>query len=224
MENVFVEDASVKIHLSDFTAEDVHALMLFVHLPRKGNVFKFLIYGNAQGTCECGKCKCNIDYKGTDCSEMVCDHPIVMNKCKETEGAQDCSGRGTCVCGKCTCPYEYSGTYCETLTVPTVRCSDVNKCMVKVFDSNELLGCNITVTFVKKLDESTCNVIFIQAHFAHACQMVHKNCVRSFVIHIDKNGKLFDHITLKRLNPKKSLHQRVPECANDSNHHFKIRL
>ncbi|KII72535.1 Tenascin [Thelohanellus kitauei] len=146
-------------------------------------------------TCECGKCKCNTDYKGIDCSELVCDHPTMMNKCKETEGAEDCSGKATCVCGTCTCPYEYSGTYCETLTVPTVRCSDISKCMVKVYDSNEHVGCNIPVTLVEKLDEST-------SYFALSCQMIHQNCLRSFMIHINNNVKHIDRITLKRLDPQ----------------------
>ncbi|KII72546.1 Tenascin-R [Thelohanellus kitauei] len=191
---------------------DVHALIKFVHLQRKGNVFVFVIFGNSQGTCECGKCKCNTDYKGIDCSELVCDHPTMMNKCKETEGAEDCSGKATCVCGTCTCPYEYSGTYCETLTVSTVRCSDISKCMVKVFDSNEHVGCNIPVTLVDKLDESTCNLLFIQAYFAHFCQMIHHNCLRSFMIHINNNGNHIDRITLKRLDPQKGLTDDVLDC------------
>ncbi|KII72539.1 hypothetical protein RF11_04354 [Thelohanellus kitauei] len=89
--------------------------------------------------------------------------------------------------------------------------------MEKVYDSTELVGCNIPVNLVDKLDEST-------SFFAHSCQMVHKNCVRSFMIHINKNGKQIDRITLKRLDPKKGLHHRVPECADDSDFHFKIRL
>ncbi|KII63810.1 hypothetical protein RF11_15045 [Thelohanellus kitauei] len=132
----------------------------------------------------------------------------MMNKCKETEGAQE--RRGTCVSGRCTCPYEYSGAYCETLTVPTVRCSDISKCMVKVYDSNEHVGCNIPVTLVEKLDEST-------SYFALSCQMIHQNCLRSFMIHINNNVKHIDRITLKRLDPQQ-------DCSQDPNLYFRKRL
>ncbi|KII63813.1 hypothetical protein RF11_15048 [Thelohanellus kitauei] len=40
-----------------------------------------------------------------------------------------------------------------SIRVSTVRCSDISKCMVKVYDSNEHVGCNIPVTLVEKLDE-----------------------------------------------------------------------
>ncbi|KII63817.1 hypothetical protein RF11_15052 [Thelohanellus kitauei] len=95
---------------------------------------------------------------------------------------------------------------------------------MKVYDSAELVSCNITVTLVKKLDESACILILIQAYFALACQMVHKNCVRSFMIHINKNGYDIDQITLKRLDTQKGLIANVPECGHDPNPYFKIRL
>ncbi|KII63820.1 Integrin beta-4 [Thelohanellus kitauei] len=163
-----------------------------------------------QCMCECGKCKCNTGFKGIDCSEIECDYLHIMKKCKETEGAPDCSGRGDCVCGTCTCPYNYTGTHCETLTVPTVRCSDIKECMVKVFESNEHAGCNITVTLVQKLVEST-------SFFVHTCQMVHHKCVRSFMIEINQNGKNIDHIRLKSLDSRR-------DCANDQNPYFRKRL
>ncbi|KII66762.1 hypothetical protein RF11_01306 [Thelohanellus kitauei] len=141
---------------------------------------------------------------------MECYNPIVMNRCKQTEGDYDCSGRGTCMCGTCICPYEFSGTLCETFKVPTVRCSDIKKCMVNVFDSKELTGCNISVTKVKKLEESA-------SFFVQTCQIIHRNCSHSFQIHINKNGTHINSITLKMLDP-------MEDCVRDFHSFFRKRL
>ncbi|KII63049.1 hypothetical protein RF11_09663 [Thelohanellus kitauei] len=200
--------------MNGFTVKVVHALMRSARLPKKGNVLVYLIFGNNQGTCECGTCRCNPGFKGTVCSEMECYNPIVMNRCKQTEGDDDCSGRGTCLCGTCICPYEFSGTLCETFT----------KCMVKVFDSKELTRCNISVTKVEKLEESACILLFIQAFFVQTCQMIHRNCSHSFQIYINKNGTHINRITLQMLDPMEGLMNNVTDCVRDSNSFFRKRL
>ncbi|KII63814.1 Integrin beta-7 [Thelohanellus kitauei] len=169
-----------------------------------------------QCTCECGKCKCNTGFKGIDCTEMKCDNPIKRNKCKQSVGSPTCSNKGKCHCGRCSCPHQFKGTFCEMKTV-WVRCSEVNKCMMNVFDTKKTSACTIPIIMVKTLYDSPCELLLIQAYFIHTCQMIHHNCVRSFMIHINQQGTGIYRISLKIM-------EQQNDCAQDSNQTFKKRL
>ncbi|KII67331.1 hypothetical protein RF11_15591 [Thelohanellus kitauei] len=82
--------------------------------------------------------------------------------------------------------------------------------MKNVFDSPEFTCCNVRVILIEKLNDST-------SYFTHSCQIIHRNCLRLFMIHINKQGTGIDHITLKMLDP-------IKDCANNSNHYLRKRL
>ncbi|CAM1294686.1 ITGB1 (predicted) [Pycnogonum litorale] len=76
---------------------------------------------SGRGTRQCGICKCNENYYGTDCECKGGEaaRVIHLEKCKMTNTSDVCSGRGVCRCGNCDCfrrqkadEFVY-GDYCE---------------------------------------------------------------------------------------------------------------
>ncbi|XP_065188673.1 integrin beta-2-like [Sycon ciliatum] len=79
--------------------------------------------GPAQGSCVCGKCQCKADYTGSNCG---C--PLLADTCRQTPGAEPCSGRGSCMCGECTCQRDYDGAYCEKCSEAETPCDRAARC------------------------------------------------------------------------------------------------
>ncbi|KII66208.1 Tenascin-X [Thelohanellus kitauei] len=154
----------------------------------------FIIFGNGKGTCINSKCNCQDNYSEEDCSKMTCSNPLKNNECRRTETSAECSGNGNCDCGKCVCNPGYMGTYCQNVKLPSVRCSDVEKCMLAYFAGTETTACNKPFTVVDKLDEP-------KSYFTPICEEIYQNCVREFMIKINQDGTTIESITVKKLIP-----------------------
>lgn len=58
---------------------------------------------SGRGECICGRCNCDLGYKGQFCECSPCD---------KTDGIE-CGGRGTCECGTCNCIDGWKGDGCQ---------------------------------------------------------------------------------------------------------------
>lgn len=71
----------------------------------------------AHGTCKMGKCLCNAEYSGFDCSRL--------NNCKN-----DCNNSGTCDEDlKCSCNNGFSGETCEIKAVSFIELNSCPLCL-----------------------------------------------------------------------------------------------
>ncbi|KII64188.1 Integrin beta-5 [Thelohanellus kitauei] len=142
---------------------------------------------NGKGKCKCGICYCEEGYTGDDCSELVRFVP------EEVSVSAECVNASPILSELIANMCEYNLIF---NLVPTIRCSDIEKCMENVFSSKTHLGCNISVTVVEKFDEP---LFFLRP----ICQTIHQNCMREYMLHINEQGSKIDLISLKKLNPLK---------------------
>ena len=69
---------------------------------------------SSHGKCVCGKCQCEPNWSGEDCS---CH--MVTDKCMGPYSPKECSGQGKCTCNKCVCDSsaksegQFAGEFCE---------------------------------------------------------------------------------------------------------------
>ncbi|KII71552.1 hypothetical protein RF11_00793 [Thelohanellus kitauei] len=87
--------------------------------------------------------------------------------------------------------------------LPDVRCSDVKKCMLDYFASEQTGACSKPVTVVEKFSEEL-------SYYTPICRVVYQSCVREFMIHINEDGKVIEVITVKQLIPSE-------ECFHSPN-------
>lgn len=60
------------------------------------------------GTCSCGRCRCNEGYEGSACQCKV------SQKACQTPNNTVCYGRGKCTCSRCECTEGYQRPHCKT--------------------------------------------------------------------------------------------------------------
>ncbi|XP_064127038.1 integrin beta-3 isoform X1 [Loxodonta africana] len=93
---------------------------------------------NGNGTFECGVCRCEPGWLGTQCECSEEDYrPSQQDECSPRGGQPLCSQRGECLCGQCVCHSsdfgKITGKYCECDDFSCVRykgemCSGHGQC------------------------------------------------------------------------------------------------
>ncbi|XP_050298724.1 integrin beta-nu-like [Anthonomus grandis grandis] len=122
------------------------------------------------GRLDCGRCVCDLGWKGENCSEE-CQEDV--RACRKDEYSYICSGRGDCLCGQCSCPEWYNGKFCEfecphsldPKTKTTVICSGRGTCYEGV--------CNCRKGYTK--DDCSCEESTDNCHLEEDGSYCNKN-------------------------------------------------
>ncbi len=89
-------------------------------------------FPTGHGRCECKKCICDANYKGS-----ACECPLDTSTCL-ANNKLICNGRGTCECGVCKCTdKKYEGPICEICPTCSRICNQ-NKWVIGWILANEV--------------------------------------------------------------------------------------
>ncbi len=87
--------------------------------PDKNTCYWGILLPTGHGRCECKKCICDANYKGS-----ACECPLDNSTCL-TSNKLICNNRGSCECGVCKCTdKKYEGPTCEICPTCPKICSE----------------------------------------------------------------------------------------------------